>query len=225
MSAIHLNLIESLNYLTQNVPAKTATSLQRLFLTILIQILQITFQGTKRRLCLSRMGTSNFFLWSLARSACHLRCGSPSRYSSRWHLLASRFHRAHTCAGKLISGAARLSLGYRGPTRCCHLRHLRVPLPSPTHALRDFLPSLRPLHGRASALPKLALRVFRVPPHPGSCALMTPDSITAIASCATQRIACLSFGDSTNSSLSSSPLPPMRRLRPAGRRPVSHWLS
>ena len=133
-----------------------------------------------------------FSLWSFARSACHSRCGSPSRHSSRWHHSASRSHRAHTRAGELISGAARLSPGDREPTRRCHVRQLRVPPPSPTQALRDFLPSLRPLRGRASALPTLALRAFRVPPHWGSCALVTPDSLTAIASFATQRVACRS---------------------------------
>ena len=168
-----------------------------------------------------------FSLWSFARSACHSRCGSPSRHSSRWHHSASRSHRAHTRAGELISGAARLSPGDREPTRRCHVRQLRVPPPSPTQALRDFLPSLRPLRGRASALPTLALRAFRVPPHSGSCALVTPDSLTAIASFATQRVACpcLSFGDSTNSGPSSSPPPPTRRLRPAGQRPASRRLS
>ena len=128
-------------------------------------------------------------------------------------------------AGELISGVSRLSLGDRGPTRCCPIQLHRVPPPSPTQALRDFLPSLRPLRGRASALPTLALRAFRVPPHSGSCALVTPDSLTAIASFATQRVACLSFGDSTNSSPSSSPPPPTRRLRPAGQRPASRRLS
>jgi hypothetical protein len=54
-------------------------------------------------------------------------------------------------------------------------------------------------------LPTLALRAFRVPPHPGSCARVTPDSLSAIASFASQRVACrLSFGAFPDSLLASS---------------------
>ena len=156
------------------------------------------------------------------RSACHSRVAPSHATLALASLSFSLSARACARAGESVSGAAHLSLGDRGLTRCRKSFRHRVPPPSPTQAQRDLLPSHGGFAASASrtALRASALRIHNPAPS-GSCALVTPDSTHR--DCFVRHSArCLSFGDATNSCSPSSPPPPQRAAsgRPARGRPA-----